>query len=70
MVLRLNRLRSRSRRKELNFRIWVEAAEGALGSVKVNGNEEQWPRNRFNYKIKPGENDMGTVTLTADQFGR
>lgn len=56
--------------KELNFRIWVEAADGALSSVKVNGENQSWSRNRFDYEIKSGENDMGTVTLTADQLGR
>ncbi len=56
--------------ENLTFRIFIEAAKSALTSVKVNGTEHRWSRNRFDYRIKAGENDMGTVTLTADQLGR
>tara|TARA_R110002073_G_scaffold334236_2_gene523352 strand:- start:1446 stop:2210 length:765 start_codon:yes stop_codon:yes gene_type:complete len=56
--------------KELTFRVFAEAATKPLGTVKVNGQQQDWPRNRFRYKIRAGENDMGTVTLTADHFGR
>jgi len=55
---------------ELSFRIWVEAADGALSTVKVNGESERWSRNKFEYEVEAGVNDMGTVTLTADQLGR
>jgi plastocyanin len=56
--------------ENLTFRVWVEAASGALTSVRINGVEQHWSRNRFEYPIKAGENDMGTVTLTADQLAR
>lgn len=56
--------------KELIFRVWVEAAVGPLDRVKVNGEVMHWPRNRFKYRIKPGPDDMGTITLTAKQLGR
>ncbi|WP_442508202.1 methylamine utilization protein [Novipirellula sp. SH528] len=56
--------------KELTFRVFVEAAKGVLGSVTVNGKQQDWPRNRFRYSIQAGKNDMGTVTLTADHFRR
>ncbi|GAA5508435.1 methylamine utilization protein [Novipirellula caenicola] len=56
--------------QELTFRVFAEAATKPLGSVKVNGQQQDWPRNRFRYNIRAGENDMGTVTLTADHFRR
>ncbi len=56
--------------KELDFRVFVEAAKGALDSVTVNGKPVEFVRNRFRYTIQPGNNDMGTVLLTAKHFGR
>ncbi|QEG41720.1 cupredoxin domain-containing protein [Roseimaritima ulvae] len=56
--------------KELVFRVFVEAAKGALDTVTVDGKPQQWTRNRFRYNIKPGNNDMGTVKLTAKHFGQ
>jgi plastocyanin len=50
---------------ELNFRIWVEAAEGAIDSVKIDGKQTTWRRNRFDVKINSGMNDLGTVAIPA-----
>jgi hypothetical protein len=50
---------------ELNFRIWVEAAQGAIDSVKIDGKQTTWRRNRFDVKIQPGMNDLGTVEIPA-----
>ncbi|EMI15900.1 putative secreted protein [Rhodopirellula maiorica SM1] len=56
--------------QELIFRLFVESATRPLGTVKVNGEPQNWSRNRFHYNIREGENALGTVTLTADHFGR
>ena len=56
--------------QELVFRVFVESATRPLGTVKVNGQQQDWSFNRFRYNVCEGENDLGTVTLTADHFGR
>lgn len=53
--------------EELTFRVWIEAAEGAIGEVMVDGEElDLGRRNTFEYEIEPGVNDMGTVVVPAD----
>ncbi|WP_237607464.1 cupredoxin domain-containing protein [Roseimaritima sediminicola] len=54
--------------EELVFRVFVEAAKRSLDTVNVNGQPQQWTRNRFRYDIQPGNNDMGTVLLNAEHF--
>jgi len=49
---------------ELVFRVYHEA--GGIKEVKVNGKDEEWSRSRFKLDIKPGMNDLGTVTIPAD----
>ncbi len=56
--------------QELTFRVFVEAATKPLGTVEVNGKQAEWPHNRFRYNVQARQNDMGTVTLTADHFRR
>ena len=54
--------------EELTFRVFHEAATGAIEEVSVNGKQQEWSRNRFDVKIGAGENDYGTVTLTGEQL--
>ncbi len=46
------------------FRVFHEA--GNLKEVDVNGEDEEWKNGRFEVKIDPGFNDLGTVTVPAD----
>ena len=50
--------------EELVFRAYHEA--GAIKEVKIDGKDEEWKRSRFEVKIGPGENDLGTVVIPAD----
>ncbi|MEM8666350.1 MAG: methylamine utilization protein [Planctomycetota bacterium] len=43
------------------FRVFFEP--GSVKKVKVNGKEEEWTRSRVEIDIKPGMNDLGTVTI-------
>lgn len=54
--------------EELNFRVYVEAADGALDEVDLNGKTVKWKRNRFDVDIKDGMNDMGVVKIKANQI--
>ena len=50
--------------EELTFRVFHEA--GSIDEVSINGEEESWRRARFDVKIEPGMNDLGTVVVPAD----
>jgi len=49
--------------KKLTFRIFHEA--GAIKEVTIGGKKEEWKRSRFEVKIEPGMNDLGTVIVPA-----
>nr|WP_153555850.1 methylamine utilization protein [Roseimaritima sediminicola] len=53
--------------EELTFRVWMEAADGALSEVEVDGKTQEWKRNRFEVDIKDGVNDLGVVKIKPDQ---
>lgn len=48
------------------FRVNHESAR--IGEVTVDGKSEKWSRSRFEFEIKPGMNDLGTVVIPADSF--
>lgn len=50
--------------EELTFRVYHEA--GRIDDVTVAGEQQSWRRSRFDVKIEPGVNDMGTVVIPAD----
>ncbi len=52
--------------KELEFRLWQESA-GYLKNAKFKGGKAD-TRGTFKYKIKPGENDMGDITVSSSIF--
>jgi hypothetical protein len=51
---------------ELVFRVYAEAADGAIGEVTMDGKKvDLGRRNTFEAKINPGMNDLGTVVIPA-----
>ena len=51
---------------QVTFRAWHEL--GKLDEVTVGGKKEKWSKNRFDFEIKEGMNDLGTVKISADKF--
>ena len=39
---------------------------GRIDKVSIDGKDEKWSRSRFEFEIKPGMNDLGTVVIPAD----
>ncbi len=52
--------------EELVFRAFHEA--GSIKEVKIDGKDVEWKLSRFEVKIKPGMNDLGTVVIPADSL--
>ena len=52
--------------KELVFRAYHESAR--IKEVEIDGKKTKWKRSRFEVKIEPGMNDLGTVVIGEDQF--
>lgn len=52
---------------EVVLRAWHE--NGTFSKkIVVNGEETKWSKNVFEFELKAGENDYGTVEVPADQF--
>ena len=51
--------------EELVFRLYHEAAEGAIREVQIDGKPTELKKNLLELTIKPGENDLGTITIPA-----
>ncbi len=51
----------------LTFQFWQETA-GYLDKVQVDGKDTAWARGRVDVEIKPGDNDLGTITVPAAEF--
>jgi hypothetical protein len=47
------------------FVVWHERS-GCVKDAKRNGTSEVWTRGRVKFAIKPDENDLGTVEISAD----
>jgi|SRR6056297_205909 len=54
--------------EELVFRVNIEAADGSLKEVIVDGKKQVWKRNRFEVDIKEGVNDLGVVKIQPNQL--
>jgi plastocyanin len=52
---------------ELTFKLWHEA-QNKFDEVAVNGKAESWKKGNVKLTLKPGNNDLGTVTLKPDKF--
>lgn len=51
---------------KLSFRLYHEAADSAIKEITINGKKEALKRNILELEIKPGVNDLGTITIPAD----
>ena len=52
---------------EITFNLWHEA-QNKFDEVSVNGKAESWKKGNVKLTLKPGANDLGTVTLKPDKF--
>jgi plastocyanin len=52
---------------ELTFKLWHEA-QNKFDEVTVNGKADSWKKGNVKFTLKPGENDLGTVTIKPDKF--
>ena len=56
--------------KELVFRLFQEAAPGAIPELVIGGENVTLNRNLIRLVIKPGMNDLGAIVVPASAFGR
>ena len=52
---------------ELTFKLWHEA-QNKFDEVSVNGKPESWKKGLVKLTLKPGSNDLGTVSLKPAKF--
>lgn len=53
---------------EVTFLVRHENADGSIDEATVGGKKQKWGRGRMEIELKPGVNDLGTITLAADKF--
>lgn len=53
--------------KKIVFRAWHERAT-FQEKITINGEQSQWPANKFDVEIKAGLNDLGVIEIGLDQF--
>ncbi len=53
--------------KKLVFRAFHERGT-FKNQIYINGKQDQWKRNRFELKIKPGLNDLGVIEIPRTEF--
>ena len=53
---------------EVTFKVWHENAEKSIDEGTVGGKTEKWSRGRMEIELKPGLNDLGTITLSSELF--
>lgn len=53
---------------EVTFLVRHENAAGSIDEGTVAGKKQKWSRGRMEIELKPGVNDLGTITLAADKF--
>lgn len=55
--------------ERLVFRVWIEAADGKIGVVHLDGEAlDLGRRNLFERELNPGVNDLGTLLIPAEAF--
>ncbi len=47
---------------------FVARSEKYISKVKLGGKDVQWPKGKFNFDIKPGDNDLGEIIVAADNL--
>lgn len=53
----------------LEFVVWHEIP-GLITGANLDGEATTWPNGRFKIELKPGENDLGKITLGLQQFAK
>ncbi len=53
---------------EVTFLVRHENADGSIDEGTVDGKKQKWGRGRMELELKPGMNDLGTITIAADKF--
>ena len=53
---------------EVTFLVRHENADGSIDEGTVGGKKQKWGRGRMELELKPGLNDLGTITIAADKF--
>lgn len=53
---------------EVTFLVRHENADGSIDEGTVGGKKQKWGRGRMEIELKPGVNDLGTITIAADKF--
>lgn len=53
---------------EVTFLVRHENADGSIDEGTVAGKKQKWGRGRMELELKPGLNDLGTITIAADKF--
>jgi len=51
--------------EKLTFRLYHEAADGAIKEVMIDGKATELKKNMLELEIKPGMNDYGTISIPA-----
>ncbi len=49
------------------FQVWHEVPN-YLTEVSINGKTEKWKKGKVKFEVKPGDNDLGTITVDMAQF--
>lgn len=53
---------------EVTFKLVHENMKKSIDEGKLNGKKEKWSRGYMEVELKPGMNDLGTITLDPDLF--
>lgn len=53
---------------EWTFRVWHERTGYIENVVDAGGQKAEWPKGRFTLTIKPGENDLGWISVTPEEL--
>jgi plastocyanin len=53
---------------KLVFKVYHENSKKSIDEVTFGGKKEAWAKGNFEYTLKPGANDLGTVVIGADKF--
>lgn len=53
---------------EWTFHVWHERTGYIENVVDAGGQKAEWPKGRFTVTIKPGENDLGWISITPEEL--
>ena len=55
--------------RELEFQVWQEKS-GFVPAVKLGDKPQKWVRGKFTYDVKPDQNDLGDIVVSAEVFNK